>query len=96
MPPPPIDKSPTVADKALIRAMLRPGRDTDLPAAQRSTRAKVSEAVDYAAGTKIEFAGMLVEVLGPGRGDGWMYCAWREQGPVIGSVHVDQVGPPKD
>ena len=92
----PIDRTPTAADRAILRAMLRPGRDADLPVAERSTRTRVSVAVDYAASTTIEFDGKIVEVLGPGRGDGWIYCAWRgDYGPVLGSVYADQVGPPK-
>ena len=89
------DKKPTVAHKVTINAMLAQAKDLDLPASSRSDRAKIDATTTIKKDDTIEVFGELVEVHGPGRLEGWIYCYKSDPGPTLMSVHVDQVGPPK-
>ena len=93
--PPPVSKLPTAAHKGIINAMVAQVRDLDLPTKDRASRAKIDPTTLMKAGDAIEVFGELVEIQGPGRLVGWIYCYKSDPGPTLMSVHVDQVGPPK-
>jgi len=85
------DKRPSSREKAVIAAALAKVSNSDLPPEDRPTR-DAKELASYPAGSVVEFAEAKVEVLGPGRGKGWMYVGWVDaDGPCLGQVHIDQI-----
>ncbi len=88
---PPTDKRPAPKDKAVLISELAKSTDTDLPVDQRPTRADKSDLRGIAKGDSIRFGDTTVEVLGPGRGVGWLYVGWFDEVPCLGQVHVDQI-----
>ena len=68
--------------------------DSDLPLEDRSTRARISADYDVPAGTVLKVFGQTMTVVGPGRGQGWIYVTMQlaEDGSTcLGQVSVEQV-----
>ena len=79
--------------RGLLVAELARQKDLDLPARSRPSRTEAGirkgDTISYG------YGGHDVEVLGPGRGEGWIYVGWLDEGtPTLGQVHKDQLLPP--
>jgi len=84
----------TVRTRGLIVAELARQRDLDLPVAQRPSRTEAG--IIKGATIPLRYGGPLVEVMGPGRGVGWIYVGWvdNEGGAVLGQLHKDRLRAP--
>lgn len=81
----------TAPKRGLLTAELAKSKDLDLPARDKPSRTEAG----IVKGAKISFGygGHEVEVLGPGRGAGWIYVGWLDDdlNPCLGQVHKDQL-----
>lgn len=89
-------RAPDAEARARIAAEARKGSDTALPARDRRNRPRISARTDLAPWTIVNIDGPK-EVIGPGRGDGWMLLAWvdDELGGIecYGTFHESQLPP---
>ena len=86
----------TSPKRTLIDGELAKQANLDMPLAQRPTR--VEAGITRGASTAYGYGGPQVEVMGPGRGIGWIYVGWLDDDtltPSLGQVHKDQlIAPP--
>lgn len=85
----------TSPKRIVVASELAKQNDLDLPAAQRPTRAE--SGITAGATIAYGYGGFSVEVMGPGRGVGWIYVGWLDDDgstPNIGQVHKDQLAAP--
>ena len=80
--------------RGLLTAELARQKDHDLPVRSRPSRTEAG--ITKGAMISYGYGGHPVEVLGPGRGEGWIYVGWLDDDltPVLGQVHKDQLLPP--
>jgi hypothetical protein len=88
----------TTIKRNVLVSELAKQADTDLAVAQRPSRTEAG--IAKTAMIPYGYGGPQVEVMGPGRGIGWIYVGWLEDEgdiPSLGQVHKDQlVAPPAE
>lgn len=85
----------TTIKRGLLVAELAKQKDLDLPVEQRPTRTEAG--ITKGATIAYGFGGFPVEVMGPGRGVGWIYVGWLDDEsltPVLGQIHKSSLLPP--
>lgn len=85
----------TSPKRTVIDSELTKQANLDMPLAQRPSR--VEAGITRGAAIAYGFGGPQVEVIGPGRGVGWIYVGWLEDDtltPCLGQIHKNQLLPP--
>ena len=85
----------TSPKRTLLNSELAKNANTDLAPAQRPSRTEAG--ITPGATISYGYGGPQVEVLGPGRGIGWIYVGWLDDdgvAPNLGQVSKDQLTAP--
>lgn len=84
---------PDARAREIIAAEARKGTDAGLAAKDRRDRAAISPRTSHAPSSVLQVDGEARELLGPGKGEGWMLLAWvdPEIGPCYGTYPEDLI-----
>lgn len=84
---------PDARARETIAAESRKGSDAGLAAKDRRDRAAISPRTSHTPGSILRVDGEDRELIGPGKGEGWMILAWfdPEIGPCYGTYPEDLI-----